>query len=55
MICGEKAAQQIDLGLIERDECFDELESRVDKSAGKKIFWLGLGLLAGGLTIAAIK
>ncbi len=45
MVCDEEAQQKIDLGLIERDECFDELEARVDKSAGKRIFWLGVGLV----------
>ena len=55
MVCDEEAQQKIDLGLIERDECFDELESRVDKSAGKRIFWLGVGLILGGLTVAVVK
>jgi len=58
MLCGEEAARKIDLKLIERDECFDELESQVDtcsqKKASLRIFYLGLGIVAGGLAGIAI-
>ena len=56
MLCGEEAQRKIDLGLIERDECFDELESQVDtcsqKKASLRVFY-GIGGVVVGILLGA--
>ena len=46
-VCDMAGMKQIDLGLNERDECFDELKKKGDSSLGKTIFWLGIGIVTG--------
>ncbi len=54
LICDEEGAKSVDLGLIERDECFEELEAQVDSKPRLRLFWFGLGILVGGGAVAAI-
>ena len=45
--CPEEDISEIDLMLFEGEECFEELEKRVDRSWGTRVFWLGIGIVAG--------
>lgn len=49
MVCNDEGRNLIDLRLIQADELELALEKEVDKSSAQRIFWLGVGILLGGI------
>ena len=54
MICNDGGRQDINLRMIDADECEAELEAQVDKKPTIRLLWLGIGLVAGLLGGVAI-
>lgn len=55
LVCNEEGRKRIDLLLIERDGMEEELEAQVDSKPALRLFWFGLGVVAGGVTYDVIS